>query len=43
MTTVKNTISASAAVMMMWLVTVKPKGISPNMFRQSTNMKIVNT
>ena len=39
----KNTISASVAVMMMWLVTVKPKGISPNMLSSSTNMKIVNT
>ena len=29
MTTVKNTMSASAAVMTMWLVTVKEYGMKP--------------
>src|SRR5215831_7044161 len=41
--TVKNTSAASAAVMMMWLVTVKKPGIMPSMLHVKINMKMVNT
>src|SRR5262245_26391085 len=41
--TVKNTRAASAAVTMMWLVTVKKPGIMPSMLHVKINIKIVNT
>ena len=43
MMTVRMTVIASAAVMTMWLVTVKKYGTSPSTFRNSTNMKSENT
>ena len=43
MMTVKNTVSASAAVMTMWLVGVKVYGMMPTRLQNRMNMKIENT
>src|SRR5580704_17909332 len=43
MTTMKNTSSASVAVTINWLVTVKEYGIRPIMLANRTNMNSVNT
>src|SRR5215813_7521769 len=43
MSTIKNTRAASAAVTMMWLVTVKKPGIMPSMLQAKMNINSVNT